>query len=94
MDMALQLRMANAGVRQAIIRAPVGALRFHEDAKSGRMYFGFVREGRAVRRRYATTRKQRIYGELFTVAFIAVRPVWRLTLTPQYRALRSRLIRR
>ena len=91
MDMSLQLRMAEAQPRQVLIPVPVGALRFHESAKSGHMYFGFVRESHAVRQRHAASFKQRILGDLCTAAFIAVRPVWRLTLSPWYRKARRRM---
>ena len=92
MDLSLQLRMAQAHARQIVISVPVGALRFHIAAKSGRMYFGFVRESHSVRRRHAANFKQRIYNDIYTMAFIAIRPIWRFTLTPWYRTARRRVV--
>jgi GT2 family glycosyltransferase len=93
MDLSLQLRMAAADPRQAVIATPVGALRFHEASKSANLWREFVRESHAVRMRHADGARQQSAARMGTLTHIVAGPLFRLRLTPAYRNLR-RLVRR
>jgi GT2 family glycosyltransferase len=88
MDLSLQLRMAEVGPRETIISAPIGALRFHDTSKTATVFGRFVRESHVVRLRHAVGRRQRLTSNISTAAHVAMWPVFRLKLTPGYRAAR------
>lgn len=93
MDLALQLRMAEAQPRQMVIATPIGALRFHEASKTANLWPQFVRESHSVRMRYAVGGKQRLSGYIGTALHWAIWPILRIRLTSNYRRLRRRLLR-
>jgi glycosyltransferase involved in cell wall biosynthesis len=94
MDLALQLRMAEAQPRQMVIATPIGALRFHEASKTANLWPQFVRESHSVRMRYAVGARERLSGYIGTALHWAIWPFIRIRLTPSYRSLRRRVVRR
>ena len=91
MDLELQLRMADAEPEQVIIPDVVGALRFHELSKTANLWRQFIAESHTARLSYANTWRQKLSGYTATLLHLVSVAVFRVRLTPQYRALRRRM---
>jgi glycosyltransferase involved in cell wall biosynthesis len=92
MDLDLQLRLADTQARQVVIPTPIGALRFHEMSKSANLWMQFVREGHAVRMRYAADSEQKMSGYFATAIHWASLPIFRVRMTPAYRSVRRYVV--
>ncbi|ORV45694.1 glycosyl transferase [Mycolicibacter engbaekii] len=88
MDYDLQVRIAQTGLRQAYVPVGIGALRFHDATKAAKMWPTFVKESYDVRMRYSRTPVEKLYGVGGAAFHLAQIPVFKLRLTPTYRALR------
>ncbi len=100
MDLALQLRMADADLRQVIFDEPLGAFRFHDGSKSANLAREFVLEGHRVRMAHADGPRLKALGLLRTgthavemMAFSFQTEAWyrdlRRVAIGAYRALRG-----
>ncbi len=93
MDLELQLRLAAASppLRQTVIEHPIGALRFHEASKTATLWWRFVAESHRIRLRHVRTPAERLVAIRATGLHAGMRWVFRLRLTPGYRAVRRRV---
>lgn len=94
MDLELQLRMADAHPRQVVLDRVIGALRFHEVSKSANLWREFVSESHEVRMAHADTPTLKASALLCTGMHLAAVPIFRLRLSPAYRAVRKSVVRR
>lgn len=93
MDLELQLRMADAAPDQVVIPDVVGALRFHELSKTANLWRQFIAESHTARLSYANTWRRKLSGYTATFLHFVSVAVFRVRLTPHYRALRRRVTR-
>jgi glycosyltransferase involved in cell wall biosynthesis len=91
MDFDLQMRIAQSGLRQVKIPAPIGALRFHEGSKSANLWKKFIRESFHIRMKYSRNLRDKVYGVWGAAWQLAAVPVFRTRLTPVYRKIRRRV---
>ena len=89
MDYELQYRIAAAGPAQRAVRAPIGALRFHDASKSANLWKAFFRETLALRTKYATTWRQRGLAAVGVAEQLISFALFRVRLMPAYRKLRN-----
>ncbi|TWS17964.1 glycosyltransferase [Tsukamurella asaccharolytica] len=94
MDLELQLRMAEARPNQVVLEQVIGALRFHEVSKSANLWREFVAESHEVRMAHADTPALKATALLCTGMHLAAVPIFRLRLSPMYRAVRKSVVRR
>ena len=93
MDLSLQLKVAATQPRQALVDAPIGALRHHDGSKSANLWSQFVREGHTVRVQHASGVKQHLAARAMTLRHFIEAPVYQLRFTPAYRVWRRRALR-
>jgi glycosyltransferase involved in cell wall biosynthesis len=90
MDFDLQMRIAQANLRQVNISAPIGALRYHEGTKSSNLWEMFVAESYRIRMRYARNPREKAYGLWGAAWHVIDVPIYRMRLTSTYRKIRRR----
>lgn len=91
MDYELQMRIAQSNLRQVNVPSGIGALRFHEGAKSANQWKVFVKEAYDIRMQYACTPTEKLYGLWGSAWHVAAVPVFRMRLSPTYRRFRRLL---
>jgi glycosyltransferase involved in cell wall biosynthesis len=91
MDYDLQLRIAQSNLRQVNVPFGIGALRFHEGAKSAHLWKMTMKECYDIRMQYSRTPTEKLYGLWGQAWNLAEQPVFRLRLTPTYRRFRRLL---
>jgi glycosyltransferase involved in cell wall biosynthesis len=88
MDYDLQMRIALSDLRQVNVPFGIGALRFHEGAKSSNLAKTFIKESYDIRMQYSHTPTEKLCGVWGAAWHVADMPVYRIRLSPTYRRFR------
>ena len=80
MDYDLLLRIARSGARTGRIADVVAQFRRQPESKSESVWLPFVREHLRVARRHGATRLQIVRSVVFTLTYLALRPLWRSSI--------------
>jgi glycosyltransferase involved in cell wall biosynthesis len=88
MDYDLQMRIALSNLRQVNVPFGIGALRFHEGAKSSNLAKTFIKESYDIRMQYSHTPTEKLCGVWGAAWHVADMPVYRIRLSPTYRRFR------